>query len=101
MFGQVNHFQDTMGSTIEHERLADHHHFKANWKKWGPYLSERGWGTVREDNSDSMAIHGNISLMIMRAAELIAGMRMGLAGFPTAINICASLQLFGMDTIPF
>ena len=22
-----------------------------NWKKWGPYLSERQWGTVREDYS--------------------------------------------------
>src|SRR5262245_2048076 len=26
---------------------------KAAWKKWGPYLSERQWGTVREDYSDS------------------------------------------------
>ena len=26
---------------------------KAQWKKWGPYLSERQWGTVREDYSDS------------------------------------------------
>ncbi len=24
-----------------------------NWKRWGPYLSERQWGTVREDYSDS------------------------------------------------
>src|ERR1700743_1446198 len=23
----------------------------ADWKKWGPYLSERAWGTVREDYS--------------------------------------------------
>ncbi|MFO0920022.1 MAG: glucosidase, partial [Planctomycetaceae bacterium] len=23
----------------------------ANWKRWGPYLSERQWGTVREDYS--------------------------------------------------
>jgi hypothetical protein len=22
------------------------------WRKWGPYLSERQWGTVREDYSD-------------------------------------------------
>jgi hypothetical protein len=27
----------------------------ASWKKWGPYLSERQWGTVREDYSE----HGN------------------------------------------
>ena len=25
----------------------------ATWKKWGPYLSERQWGTVREDYSDN------------------------------------------------
>ncbi|MEP6846799.1 MAG: hypothetical protein ABI861_12385, partial [Panacibacter sp.] len=24
----------------------------ASWKKWGPYLSERQWGTVREDYSE-------------------------------------------------
>ncbi len=23
----------------------------SNWKRWGPYLSERQWGTVREDYS--------------------------------------------------
>ncbi|HMX79442.1 MAG TPA: glucosidase, partial [Ferruginibacter sp.] len=28
---------------------------QAAWKKWGPYLSERQWGTVREDYSE----HGN------------------------------------------
>lgn len=35
--------------TPEHKRLEDHRRRKANWKKWGPYLSERAWGTVRED----------------------------------------------------
>lgn len=33
----------------EENRLLDHHSQAANWKKWGPYLSERSWGTVRED----------------------------------------------------
>jgi len=28
---------------------------KTPWKKWGPYLSERQWGTVREDYSDNGA----------------------------------------------
>ena len=32
----------------EHDRLADQ---SAAWKQWGPYLSERAWGTVREDYS--------------------------------------------------
>jgi hypothetical protein len=38
-------------STAEHERLRDHHAEKARWLRWGPYLAERQWGTVREDYS--------------------------------------------------
>ena len=34
-------------------RLAEAREQKIPWKKWGPYLSERQWGTVREDYSDS------------------------------------------------
>src|SRR6516164_7730532 len=37
----------------ENVRLAETHEGKAEWRKWGPYLSERQWGTVREDYSDS------------------------------------------------
>mgnify|MGYP001053737352 CR=1 FL=1 len=37
--------------TAEHRRLADADSGKANWRRWGPYLSERQWGTVREDYS--------------------------------------------------
>lgn len=40
-----------MQKTAEHKRLQDHLERKANWKKWGPYVSERSWGTVREDYS--------------------------------------------------
>jgi len=35
----------------EAERIADRDHRRANWGLWGPYLSERQWGTVREDYS--------------------------------------------------
>lgn len=35
----------------EKERLAEHYNRTKNWMKWGPYLSERQWGTVREDYS--------------------------------------------------
>lgn len=37
--------------TAEHQRLEDDAARNANWKRWGPYLSERQWGTVREDYS--------------------------------------------------
>ena len=35
----------------ESARLAEDRNRIANWKRWGPYLSERQWGTVREDYS--------------------------------------------------
>ncbi len=35
----------------EQHRLDLDNARKANWKRWGPYLSERQWGTVREDYS--------------------------------------------------
>ncbi len=35
----------------ERTRLAESAAREANWKRWGPYLSERHWGTVREDYS--------------------------------------------------
>jgi hypothetical protein len=41
--------------TQEELRLQQDRQRKANWKRWGPYLSERQWGTVREDYSP----HGN------------------------------------------
>jgi hypothetical protein len=37
--------------TIERERLLAHVSGRDGWKHWGPYLSERQWGTVREDYS--------------------------------------------------
>src|SRR5205809_928765 len=37
----------------EHRRLEETRTKAAPWQKWGPYLSERQWGTVREDYSDS------------------------------------------------
>ena len=39
-------------SITEQERLQESRENKIPWKKWGPYLSERQWGTVREDYSD-------------------------------------------------
>ncbi|SPD75597.1 conserved hypothetical protein [uncultured Desulfobacterium sp.] len=37
----------------EHLRLQEAREQNIPWKKWGPYLSERQWGTVREDYSES------------------------------------------------
>ncbi|MBV8309153.1 MAG: hypothetical protein JO344_02020, partial [Planctomycetaceae bacterium] len=42
-----------MNPTQEEIRLQQSHNRTANWQRWGPYLSERQWGTVREDYSES------------------------------------------------
>ena len=39
--------------TAEGHRLDDAREKRAHWRLWGPYLSERQWGTVREDYSDN------------------------------------------------
>ena len=33
----------------EKKRLQAHNQDRQDWKLWGPYVSERAWGTVRED----------------------------------------------------
>jgi len=37
--------------TAEQIRLEESRDRRVHWKRWGPYLSERAWGTVREDYS--------------------------------------------------
>src|ERR1700757_5372738 len=37
--------------TQEEIRIAESRDRRKHWKRWGPYLSERAWGTVREDYS--------------------------------------------------
>ena len=41
-----------MAMDAESLRLAADARREANWKRWGPYLSERQWATVREDYSE-------------------------------------------------
>ncbi len=37
--------------TAEEQRLEESHQRTKHWKRWGPYIAERQWGTVREDYS--------------------------------------------------
>src|SRR5438094_5309469 len=43
----------TLVRTPEHRRLEEARTGAVPWKAWGPYLSERQWGTVREDYSQN------------------------------------------------
>ena len=42
----------TLPLTAEDHRLLQAQRREMNWQRWGPYLSERQWGTVREDYSE-------------------------------------------------
>jgi hypothetical protein len=41
----------TIAPTPEEIRLQQAQTHAAHWRRWGPYLSDRQWGTVREDYS--------------------------------------------------
>ena len=40
-----------MPTTEEHRRLAEVHDSTSGWRRWGPYVSDRAWASVREDYS--------------------------------------------------
>ena len=86
--------------TREHERLAEDQAGRQNWKRWGPYLSERQWGTVREDYSPGGTAweyfpHDHARSRAYRWGED------GLAGFSDDWqHLCLSLALWnGKDPI--
>jgi hypothetical protein len=45
--------RQSAASSAERSRLSASPEWDAPWRKWGPYLSERQWGTVREDYSEN------------------------------------------------
>jgi len=86
--------------TAEKQRLADDKAGRQNWRHWGPYLSERQWGTVREDYSRSGTAwdyfpHDHARSRAYRWGED------GIAGFSDdAQHMCLSLALWnGNDPI--
>jgi hypothetical protein len=46
-----NSFAEARKQTEEYKRLQEVREQNIPWKKWGPYLSDRQWATVREDYS--------------------------------------------------
>jgi hypothetical protein len=90
----------TTKETAEHRRLAENHAGRKHWKRWGPYLSERQWGTVREDYSPGGTAweyfpHDHARSRAYRWGED------GLAGFSDhQSRLCLSLALWnGKDPI--
>ena len=69
---------DTIIDVAEQKRLNEAREAGIPWKKWGPYLSERQWGTVREDYSTT-ATRGITSPTTSRVPGRIAGAKTGSA----------------------
>ncbi|HKD20195.1 MAG TPA: glucosidase [Thermoanaerobaculia bacterium] len=84
----------------ERARLAEAGGLGVPWRKWGPYLSERQWGTVREDYSDSGDAWSYFSHDQARSRAYRWG-EDGLAGFSDdQQRLCFSLALWnGADPI--
>jgi hypothetical protein len=85
-----------MTNNAEKQRLHEARDKKAAWKKWGPYLSERQWGTVREDYSDNGDAWG-ISATTTPVRATIAGAKTDWPASPTTSSICASPWRSGTD----
>ena len=86
--------------TAEQQRLDDARLGKLPWKKWGPYLSERQWGTVREDYSENGDAWNSFTHDQARARAYRWG-EDGLAGISDdKQNLCFALALWnGKDPI--
>src|SRR3974377_1766004 len=88
--------KEPVASTVtqEEQRLEEARDRKVHWKRWGPYLSERQWGTVREDYSPGGAAwdyfpHDHARSRAYRWSED------GLGGFCNNFqNICMGVALW-------
>ena len=90
----------SVNTGAEKQRLLEDRAGKQNWRRWGPYLSERQWGTVREDyspggNAWEYFPHDHARSRAYRWGED------GLAGFSDDWqHLCLSLALWnGKDPI--
>ncbi|WP_428393572.1 MGH1-like glycoside hydrolase domain-containing protein [Lichenicoccus sp.] len=84
----------------ERRRLDEVRHGMRNWRLWGPYLSDRQWGTVREDYSEHGEAWGYLPHEQARGRAYRWG-EDGLAGFSDDTQrLCMSLALWnGRDRI--
>jgi len=88
-----------MPKTIEEQRLMQVREGQ-DWHRWGPYLSERSWGTVREDYSSNGAAWNFLTHDMARSKAYRWGDD-GLAGVCDRFQVlCFSLALWnGKDPI--
>jgi Mannosylglycerate hydrolase MGH1-like glycoside hydrolase domain len=85
---------------VEQERLDEANRDGVAWRRWGPYLSERQWGTVREDYSSGGDAWSSFTHDQARSRAYRWG-EDGLAGFSDdRQRLCLALALWnGRDPI--
>jgi hypothetical protein len=86
--------------TREQERLDEAKNGRVPWRKWGPYLSERQWGTVREHMSREREAWDDLTHDQARSRAYQSG-EDGIAGFSDdQLRLCFSVALWnGRDPI--
>jgi hypothetical protein len=86
--------------TPEHRRLRASEAREADWKNWGPYVSDRAWGTVREDYSDDGRAWANFPFEHAHRRSFRWN-EDGLGGFCNRLqNVCMTLALWnGKDPV--
>ncbi|TKK64999.1 glucosidase [Ilyomonas limi] len=84
----------------EQKRLNENYSKTKNWLKWGPYLSERQWATVREDYSSNGDVWNYITHDMSRSKAYRWG-EDGIAGIADNLQrICFAIALWnGKDDI--
>ena len=84
----------------ERQRIEESRNGQKDWRLWGPYLSERQWGTVREDYSPGGTAWDYFTHDQARSRAYRRG-EDGLAGFSDSRQLlCVSLALWnGRDPI--
>ena len=86
--------------TAEHDRLEAAREREAPWKQWGPYLSERQWGTVREDYSEGGDAWNYFTHDQARSCAT-AGERMVSPASATRGSDCVLAWRYGTARTPF
>jgi hypothetical protein len=88
------------GNSREHRRLVEARSQSTPWKKWGPYLSERQWGTVRENVDRSIEAWNDVTHDQSRSRAYLSG-EDGIAGWcDDRMLLCFALGLWnGQDAI--
>ena len=84
----------------EPARLAEARDKGVPWRKWGPYLSERQWGTVREDYSDDGDAWELLHATTRRARAPTTGARTAWPASPTTSSGSASRSRSGTGSDP-